>query len=111
MFIPMPCFKSPAMLTAGAFVVLALTHPVPAQLLNGAISGEFDIAYGASTLYYELPGVHREGNLDFTPLPIAEAAGRFTDLLQVPFTNPHIPADALPLIRAAVGADATQFQM
>ena len=51
------------------------------------------------------------GALQYTPLPIADALGRFTDLLQVPFTNPHIPEDAIPVIRAAVGPDATRFQM
>jgi iron complex outermembrane receptor protein len=50
---------------------------------------------------------HREGTLNFTPLPIADAAGRFTDLIQVPYTNPHIPADALPVILAADGCTST----
>ena len=56
-----------------------------------------------ATVYYELLGTHRKGALEYTPLPIADALGRFTNLLQVPFDNPHIPEDAIPVIRAAVG--------
>ena len=80
-----------------------------AQVVNGAIIGELEL--GNASVYYELLGAHREGTLKYTPLPIADALGGFTNLLQVPFTNPHVPADAVPVIRAAVGPDATQFQM
>ena len=80
-----------------------------AQVVNGAIIGELEL--GNASVYYELLGTHREGTLKYTPLPIADALGGFTNLLQVPFTNPHVPADAVPVIRAAVGPDATQFQM
>ncbi len=79
------------------------------QVMNGSIIGELDLDNAA--VYYELLGTHREGTLKYTPLPIADALGGFTNLLQVPFSNPHIPADAIPAIRAAVGPDATQFQM
>ena len=61
------------------------------RLLNGAVTGELYLKNNA-TAYFELLGVHRSGTLNFTPLPIADAAGRFTDLIQVPFTNPNIPA-------------------
>ncbi len=81
------------------------------RVVNGGIIGEVDLNAGNAALYYEVMGTHREGVLNFTPLPIADALGRFTNLLQVPFSNPHIPADAVPVLRAAVGADATQFQM
>lgn len=80
-----------------------------AQVVNGSIIGELNL--DNASVYYELLGTHREGTLKYTPLPIADALGGFTNLLQVPFTNPHIPTDAIPVIRAAVGPDATQFQM
>lgn len=80
-----------------------------AQVVNGSIIGELEL--DNASVYYELLGTHREGTLKYTPLPIADALGGFTNLLQVPFTNPHIPTDAIPVIRAAVGPDATQFQM
>ena len=79
------------------------------QVLNASITGELKL--GHAVAYYELLGTHREGTLEYTPLPIADALGGFTNLLQVPFTNPHIPGDAIPLIRAAAGPDAPQFQM
>ena len=79
------------------------------RVVNSSIIGELNL--DNATLYYELLGTHRKGALEYTPLPIADALGRFTDLLQVPFTNPHVPADAIPVIRAAVDPDATQFQM
>ncbi len=79
------------------------------RVVTGSIMGELNLDNAA--VYYELLGTRREGTLRFTPLPIADALGRFTNLLQVPFGNPHIPADAIPVIRAAVGNDATQFQM
>lgn len=80
------------------------------RLLNGAVTGHINLKNN-SEAYFELLGVQRNGVLHFTPLPVADAEGRFTDLLQVPFTNPHIPADALPVIQAAVPAGATSFQM
>ena len=79
------------------------------RVVNGAITGELEL--DPAVLYYELLGMHREGTLRYTPMPIADASGGFTDLLQVPFSNPHIPADAVPVIRAAVGPDADRFQM
>ena len=80
------------------------------RLLNGAVTGEIYLKDNA-TAYFELLGMHRSGTLNFTPLPIADAAGRFTDLIQVPFTNPHLPADAAAVIAAALPGGATQFQM
>ena len=79
------------------------------RVVNGAITGELELH--PAVLYYELLGMHREGTLRYTPMPIADALGRFTDLLQVPFSNPHIPADAMAVIRAATGPDADRFQM
>lgn len=79
------------------------------RVINGAITGELEL--DRAVLYYELLGMHREGSLGYPPMPIADVGGRFTDLLQVPFSNPHIPADAVPVIRAAVGADATRFKV
>ncbi len=69
---------------------------------------EFD---GGVTGYVSVNLAHREGTLNFTPLPVQGAAGRFTDLIQVPFTNPNIPADALAVIqqaRTTVCNDPTQ---
>ena len=79
------------------------------RVVNGSIIGELNL--DTATVYYELLRTHRKGALEYTPLPIADAMGRFTDLLQVPFDNPHVPADAIPVIRAAVGPNATRFQM
>ena len=79
------------------------------RVANGAVTGELEL--DRAVLYYELLGMHREGTLRYTPMPIADALGRFTDLLQVPFSNPHVPADAVPVIRAATGPDADRFQM
>ena len=44
---------------------------------------------------------HREGRLNFTPLPVQGAAGRFTDLIQVPLDHPLLPADASAVIQQA----------
>ena len=77
------------------------------RVVNSSIIGELNL--DNATVYYELLGIHRKGALEYTPLPIADALGRFTDLLQVPFDNPHVPADAIPVIRAAVGPDATSI--
>ena len=80
-----------------------------ARVVNASITGELEL--GNAVAYYELLGTHREGTLEYTPMPIADALGGFTNLLQVPFSNPHIPVDAIPVIRGAVGPDATRFQM
>jgi iron complex outermembrane receptor protein len=61
--------------------------------------GEFNFDNG-TTAYINTNLAYREGRLHFTPLPVADAAGRFTDLLQVPYTHPSIPADALAALRA-----------
>ncbi len=89
------------------------------SLINGANVYNFaavgDVELGGSwSAYTTMLAQHREGTLFFTPLPISGAAGRFTDLLQIPFDNPNIPADALEFIKADVLADdpdATAFQM
>ncbi|MEQ8858741.1 MAG: TonB-dependent receptor plug domain-containing protein [Pseudomonadales bacterium] len=62
--------------------------------------GEYRFDSGV-TGYVNVNLAHREGRLNFTPLPVQGAAGRFTDLIQVPFTNPNIPSDALAVIQAA----------
>lgn len=80
------------------------------RILNGAVTGKLNLSNN-SEAYFELLGVQRSGVLHFTPLPVADAEGRFTDLIQVPFTNPHIPADAVPVIQAAIAPGASQFQM
>lgn len=64
--------------------------------------------------YTSMLAQHREGTLNFTPLPVSGAAGRFTDLVRVPFDNPNIPADALAVIMEAELAnnpEADSFQM
>lgn len=62
--------------------------------------GEYELDGGVSA-YVNFNLSHREGRLNFTPLPVQGAAGRFTDLIQVPFANPNIPADALTVIQGA----------
>lgn len=81
----------------------------PARVIVAGAEGEYNLDNGI-TAYGNMIMQHREGTLFFTPLPISGAAGRFTDLLQVPFTNPNIPADALAVIQAA-NPGATGFQM
>lgn len=85
----------------------------PARVISGGFVGEYELDNGV-TAYTEMLAQHREGTLWFTPLPLSGAAGRFTDLVRVPFSNPNIPADARAAIQADVlGADptATGFQM
>ena len=84
-----------------------------AELVNIGVIGETEIREGWRA-YTNILAQHREGRLNFTPLPVSGAAGRFTDLLQIPFNNPNIPADALAAIQPVVlAADptATGFQM
>ncbi|MFX3657880.1 MAG: TonB-dependent receptor plug domain-containing protein [bacterium] len=68
--------------------------------VNFAGVGEYQFDNNV-TGYIDVRLSHREGRLNFTPLPVQGAAGRFTDLIQVPFTNPNIPADALAVIQQA----------
>ncbi len=68
---------------------------------NVNFSGIGEYRFETVTGYLNVNLAHREGRLDFTPLPVQGAAGRFTDLIQVPFSNPNIPADALAYIRSA----------
>ena len=84
-----------------------------AKVYNFAGVGEVELGNSWSA-YTNMVAQHREGTLNFTPLPISGAAGRFSDLLQIPFNNPNIPADALEYIVNDVTADdpdATAFQM
>jgi iron complex outermembrane receptor protein len=85
---------------------------------SGALTGEYNFDNGI-TGYLEGVASHREGHSNFTPLPIADAHGRFTDMIPVTFDNPHIAVkkpDALAAIQAAeCGGDpaacARTFQM
>ncbi len=84
-----------------------------AEVYNIGVIGEVEVSESWS-VYTNILAQHREGRLNFTPLPVQGAAGRFTDLVQVPFNNPNVPADALAVIMADVLADdptATAFQM
>lgn len=84
-----------------------------AEVVNIGVVGESEIN-DSWRAYTNILAQHREGRLNFTPLPVQGAAGRFTDLLQIPFDNPNIPADALALIQPTVlAADptATGFQL
>lgn len=84
-----------------------------AEIYNIGVIGEVEINDNWRA-YTNILAQHREGRLNFTPLPVAGAAGRFTDLLQIPFNNPNIPADALAVIQPAVLAanpSATAFQI
>ena len=89
------------------------------SLINGAdvynigVIGEIELTENL-TAYTNILAQHREGRLNFTPLPVSGAAGRFTDLVQIPFNNPNIPADALAVIQPQVLAAnpaATAFQI
>lgn len=62
------------------------------QAVNFSAMGEYNFNDNL-TFYLSAILAHREGTLNFTPLPVQGAAGRFTDLVQVPITNPNIPAD------------------
>ncbi len=53
------------------------------------------------TAYVTVNLAHREGELNFTPLPIQGAAGRFIDLIQVPLDHHLLPADASAVIQSA----------
>jgi iron complex outermembrane receptor protein len=80
--------------------------PSGVSLINGgtvvsaAANGEYRFDNDITT-YVELLASHRKGVLNFTPLPIADSHGRFTDMIPVPFDNPNIPADALAAIQSA----------
>jgi iron complex outermembrane recepter protein len=80
------------------------------EAVNLGALGELELGGGWSA-YTNILAQHREGTLFFTPLPVSGAAGRFTDLVQVPFNNPNLPADSAAVIREAVGPDADSFQM
>ena len=85
----------------------------PARVYNFGASGEVELNSNWSA-YTTTLAQHREGTLNFTPLPVAGAAGRFTDLFVVPFDNPNIPADALEVIKAAElegNPEADSFQL
>ncbi len=84
-----------------------------AEIFNIGVMGEVELN-GNWRAYTNILAQHREGRLNFTPLPVAGAAGRFTNLLQIPFNNPNIPADALAAIQPVVEAatpGATAFQI
>jgi iron complex outermembrane receptor protein len=84
-----------------------------AEIYNIGVMGEVEIGDNW-TAYTNILAQHREGRLNFTPLPVQGAAGRFTDLVQIPFNNPNLPADALAAIMPDIlAADPTadSFQM
>ncbi|KGE04108.1 TonB-dependent receptor [Pseudohaliea rubra DSM 19751] len=82
----------------------------PARIFNLAAIGEVELN-NSWTAYSNILAQHREGTLNFTPLPVAGAAGRFTDLIQVPIDHPNLPADARAEIQGALGPDAESFQL
>lgn len=65
---------------------------------NFSVMGEYQLN-DTVTVYFTTGIAHREGRMNFTPLPVQGGAGRFIDLLQIPFDNPNIPADALAYIQ------------
>jgi iron complex outermembrane receptor protein len=79
------------------------------EVYNFGVIGEVELSNSWSA-YTNMLAQHREGTLNFTPLPVSGAAGRFEDLVIVPFDNPNIPADALAVIQEA-NPGATTFQM
>ena len=74
------------------------------QRLSAMISADYNIS-DSVRFFAEGAYTQADGSLDFPGLPVSGAHGRFTDMIPVPFTNPFIPADALPLIQAAEAAD------
>ncbi|MGD8415625.1 MAG: TonB-dependent receptor [Pseudomonadales bacterium] len=80
--------------------------PTGVSLINGnkAVNfsgvGEYNLTEGV-TGYMTVNLAHRKGRLNFTPLPVQGAAGRFTDLIQVPLDHPLLPADAAAVIQDA----------
>ena len=74
------------------------------QATNFSGIGEYAVTDDV-TGYVTVNLAHREGRLNFTPLPVQGAAGRFTDLVQVPLTHPLLPADALGVIQTARAAN------
>jgi len=82
----------------------------PNTTMNIGVTGNVELNSNWSA-YTNILANHREGTLYFTPLPITGASGRFTDLIQVPFDNPNLPADAAEAIRAELGPDVDAFQM
>lgn len=74
------------------------------QRISAMLSGYYNIT-DTTRFFIEGAYTQADGTLDFPGLPVSGAHGRFTDMIPVPFTNPFIPADALPLIQAAEAAD------
>ncbi|MCC7257929.1 MAG: TonB-dependent receptor [Gammaproteobacteria bacterium] len=69
-------------------------------VINFMANGEYTFDNG-TTGYVEALFAHRDNLLTFTPLPIADAHGQWTDMIPVPYDNPWVPADALAEIQAA----------
>ena len=82
----------------------------PARIFNVAALGEVELN-NSWQAFGSMLAQHREGRLNFTPLPVAGAAGRFTDLIQVPIDHPNLPSDARSVIQSALGPDAESFQL
>lgn len=74
-------------------------------VINFMSNGEYRFDSGI-TGYVEALFAHRDNKLLFTPLPIADAHGKYTDMIPVPANNPWVPADALAVIQAAQCSDA-----
>lgn len=73
-------------------------------VINFMANGEHRLDNGV-TAYVEGLITHRDNKLLFTPLPVADAHGKWTDMIPVPATNPWVPADALAVIQAAQCSD------
>jgi iron complex outermembrane receptor protein len=73
-------------------------------VINFLANGEYRFDNGA-TGYVEGLITHRDNKLLFTPLPVADAHGKWQDMTPVPATNPWVPADALAVIQAAQCTD------
>jgi iron complex outermembrane receptor protein len=85
----------------------------PNQKTSFFLKGNYELT-DTLNLIAEVSYTDREGSLGFPGLPISGAHGQFTDMVPVPFTNPHIPSDALAMIQAeelAANAAATGFIM
>ncbi len=85
----------------------------PNQKTSIFLRGNFELSDSVN-VFSEIGFTDREGSLSFPGLPVSGAHGQYTDMIPVPFSNPHIPTDALALIQSEVLADdpsATGFNM
>lgn len=72
----------------------------PNQKTSFFLKADYEIT-DTTTLITEISYTDREGSLGFPGTPISGAHGQYTDMIPVPLTNPHIPANARAAIIAS----------